>query len=52
MPQRGKEPALTLPGLAFDGGAAYPGIAIGQVEDGSLDGLLVEDTMPELTTED
>jgi hypothetical protein len=49
---RSKDPAVTLSGLTFEGGAAYSAIAIGQVEDGSLDGLLIEDAMPELTAED
>lgn len=52
VPQRSKEPALTLPGLNFDGGTAYSAIAIGQVEDGSLDALLIEDAMAELAADD
>lgn len=52
VPRRSTEPALTLPGLDFDGGSAYSAIAIGRVEDDSLDALLVEDAMAEIAADD
>ena len=52
MPRGSDEPALSLPGLRFDGGTAYSAIAIGQVADGSLDALLVEDAVVELAADD
>jgi hypothetical protein len=48
----GDEPALTLPGLRFEGGAAYSAIAIGQAGDGTLDALLIEDAMAEIAADD
>ncbi|MFC7134617.1 MULTISPECIES: DUF4397 domain-containing protein [Salinibaculum] len=52
IPTGNREPALSLDGIEFSGGAAYSAIAVGLVEDGSLDALLVEDTVAELAADD
>jgi hypothetical protein len=50
--KRGEEPILRLSDLQFAGGGAYTAIAVGQVQDGTLDVLLAEDAIMELAAED
>ncbi|WP_340099593.1 DUF4397 domain-containing protein [Salinibaculum salinum] len=50
--KRGEEPVLRLSDLQFDGGGAYTVIAVGQVQEGTLDALSVEDAMAEIAADD
>jgi hypothetical protein len=49
--RRGEDPILRLPNQQFAGGGAYTAIAIGQVQEGTLDVLLVEDALMEIAAD-
>ncbi|MEF8784818.1 MAG: DUF4397 domain-containing protein [Haloarculaceae archaeon] len=49
--RRREDPILRLPDQQFAGGGAYTAIAIGQVQEGTLDVLLVEDALMEIAAD-
>lgn len=51
-PAGGDDVVLTVDGVSFSGGSAYTAIAVGQVADGSLEAILVEDGMIPMEADD